>query len=176
MTLTRVGSGAGGKDFEDCPNILRAFLGQVPKKTETIDDIIVVETNIDDSTAELLGYVMERLLEEGALDVFFTPIQMKKNRPATQLSFLCRQEQLDTLAQLLLAETSAIGLRYYQAGRIKLERRITEIQTSFGPIRFKQVFDQGRLLRSIPEYDDCRTIARQRSIPLSEVIQQLTGL
>ncbi|HIJ96968.1 MAG TPA: nickel pincer cofactor biosynthesis protein LarC [Desulfuromonadales bacterium] len=175
MTLTRFGSGAGGKDFEDCPNILRAFLGKPLYSPEITDDIIVVESNIDDSTAELLGYVMERLLDEGALDVFFTPIQMKKNRPATQLSFLCRQEHLDDLTRLLLVETSAIGLRYFPVGRIKMERRIATIQTCFGPVRFKQIFDQGHLLRSAPEYDDCRTIARERSIPLMEVIQQLAG-
>ncbi|MFZ4855619.1 MAG: nickel pincer cofactor biosynthesis protein LarC [Desulfuromonadaceae bacterium] len=119
MTLTRIGSGAGGKDFEDCPNILRAFLGKTPENSETADEIIVAETNIDDSTAEVLGYVMERLLEEGALDVFFTPIQMKKNRPATKLSFLCRPSQLDTLARLVLVETSAIGLRHYKVAQLK---------------------------------------------------------
>ena len=174
MTLDRIGSGAGGKDFDDCPNILRAFLGRGPGQSETADDILVAETNIDDSTPELLGYVMERLLETGALDVFFTPIQMKKNRPATQLSFLCRPEHLDALAALVLSETSAIGLRHYPAGRIKLERRIEEIETVFGPVRFKQVFDRGLLLRSAPEYDDCRRIARERNIPYHEVVRQLT--
>ena len=143
MTLARIGSGAGAKDFEDCPNILRAFLGQALPDSKTADDIIVAETNIDDSTPELLGHVMERLLEEGALDVFFTPIQMKKNRPATQLSFLCHPSRLDALARLLLVETSAIGLRHYPVERIKLERRIEEFQTIFGPVRFKLVFDQG---------------------------------
>ena len=175
LTLTGIGCGAGGKDFEDCPNILRAFLGQVQEPAETSDAILVVETNIDDSTPEVLGYVMERLLEKGALDVFFTPIQMKKNRPATQLSFLCRPEQRDDLARLVLLETSAIGVRCYPANRIKLERRIEEIETDFGPVRFKQVFDQGRYLRSTPEYDDCRRIARERDIPCREVIRQLTA-
>jgi uncharacterized protein (DUF111 family) len=135
----------------------------------------VAETNIDDSTPELLGYVMERLLEEGALDVFFTPIQMKKNRPATQLSFLCRPEQLDILGRLVLAETSAIGLRHYPAARIKLERRIEEFQTIHGPVRFKLVFDQGRFLRGAPEYNDCRRIAREQGIPCREIVQQLAA-
>jgi pyridinium-3,5-bisthiocarboxylic acid mononucleotide nickel chelatase len=116
---------------------------------------------------------MERLLEEGALDVFFTPIQMKKNRPATQLSFLCRPSQLEELARLVLAETSAIGLRHYPAGRIKLERRIEEFQTIFGPMRFKLIYEQGLFLRSSPEYDDCRRIARERGIPCREIIRQL---
>jgi len=176
MTLTRIGSGAGGRDFEDCPNILRAFIGQAAAATETIDEIIVAETNIDDSTAEVLGYVMEQLLEQGALDVFFTPIQMKKNRPATQLSFLCRPSQLDELAHLVLTETTAIGIRHFPAGRIKFERRTEELQTAFGAVRFKLVFDQGLLLRGAPEYDDCRRIARERGIPFQEVIRQLEDI
>jgi pyridinium-3,5-bisthiocarboxylic acid mononucleotide nickel chelatase len=175
MTLTRTGSGAGAKDFEDCPNILRAFLGQASPDSKMADDVIVAETNIDDSTPEVLGYVMERLLEEGALDVFFTPIQMKKNRPATQLSFLCHPSRLDALARLVLAETSAIGLRHYPAGRIKLERRIEEFQTVFGMVRFKLVFEQGRFLRGAPEYDDCRRIARERGIPCREVMRLLAA-
>ncbi len=175
MILARSGSGAGSKDFDDCPNILRAFLGHVQEHAATADDILIVETNIDDSTPEVLGYVMERLLEEGALDVFFTPIQMKKNRPATQLSFLCRPAQLDALTRLVLVETSAIGVRYYPASRVKLERHSEEIETPFGPVRFKQIFDQGRYLRGTPEYDDCRRIAREQGIPCREVIRRLTA-
>jgi uncharacterized protein (DUF111 family) len=117
---------------------------------------------------------MERLFEEGALDVFFTPIQMKKNRPGVMMSFLCRQGQLDQLAQLLLGETSAIGLRYYREDRIVLQRRIVEQQTDFGPVRFKQVIDHsGKVLRASPEYEDCRRIARERGIPCREVMEQL---
>jgi uncharacterized protein (DUF111 family) len=137
--------------------------------------VIVTEANIDDSTPEVLGYVMERLLEARALDVFFTPIQMKKNRPATQLSFLCRPEQLDALATLVLAETSAIGLRHYPVSRITLERRIEERETCFGPVRFKLVFDRGSLLRAAPEYEDCRRVARERGIPLQEVLRKLSA-
>lgn len=173
MRLERVGSGAGGRDFPDCPNILRAFLGRVEKGAEAGDEVVVAETNIDDSTPEVLGYVMERLLEEGALDVFFTPIQMKKNRPAVQLSFLCRPEQLDSLGRLVLAETSAIGLRHYPAARITLERRVEERQTPFGAVRFKLVFDNGRLLRATPEYEDCRRISREQGIPCCEVMERV---
>jgi len=176
MRLDRIGSGAGGKDFSDCPNILRAFLGTAEREWGRSDGVVVAETNIDDSTPEILGYVMERLLEEGALDVFFSPIQMKKNRPATQLSFLCRPQQLDNLARLVLAETSAIGLRHYHAGRIILERRVEERQTPFGPVRFKLVFDNGLLLRAIPEYEDCRRIARERGISCREVMEQVVVL
>jgi len=172
MRLERIGSGAGGKDFSDCPNILRAFLGTAEKGCGTDEAVVVAETNIDDSTPEVLGCVMERLFEEGALDVFFTPVQMKKNRPATQLSFLCRPEELDNLARLVLVETSAIGLRHYPVGRITLERRVEERQTPFGPVRFKMVFDNGMMLRAAPEYEDCRRIARERGIPCREVMEQ----
>jgi len=174
MTLERVGNGAGGKNFPDCPNILRAFLGSNVVKTDSANEVIVAEANIDDSTPEILGYAMERLLEEGALDVFFTPIQMKKGRPGVMMSFLCHPEQLDRLAGLLLAQTSAIGLRYYRTDRIVLQRRIVEQQTEFGTVLFKQVFDNsGKVLRRSPEYEDCRRIARERDLPCREVMHRL---
>lgn len=174
MQLERIGSGAGGRDFPDCPNILRAFLGRSPTEQRQNDDIIVVETNIDDSTPELLGYAMERLLEEGALDVFFTPIQMKKNRPGVMVSFLCRHDHFDRLAGLLLGETSAIGLRYYRADRMVMERRVVEQQTEFGSVRFKQVLDDdGKIVRVSPEYDDCRRIAREQGLPCRVVMARL---
>ncbi|MGB9081438.1 MAG: nickel pincer cofactor biosynthesis protein LarC [Desulfuromonadaceae bacterium] len=175
MVLEKTGCGAGGKDFADCPNILRAFLGRSVEKADHVDDVIVVEANIDDSSPEVLGYAMERLFEGGALDVFFTPIQMKKGRPGVKVSFLCRSQQLELLAQLLLTETSAIGLRHYRADRIILQRRIVEQQTEFGTVRFKQVIDNsGRLLRTSPEYEDCRRIARDREIPCREVMERLS--
>ena len=174
MVLEKTGCGAGGKDFPDCPNILRAFLGGSSRGDTETDEVIVVETNIDDSTPELLGYAMERLFEEGALDVFFTPIQMKKNRPGVMVSFLCRPGDLDRLSQLLLTETSAIGLRHYRAGRIVLQRRIALQQTEFGPVRFKEVMgSRGEVLRASPEYDDCRRIAREKEIPCREVMERL---
>jgi hypothetical protein len=175
MILEKTGCGAGGRDFEDCPNILRAFLGRIVEKADNPDEVIVVEANIDDSTPEVLGYAMERLIEAGALDAFFTPIQMKKNRPGVMLSFLCRPELLDLLAEIVLTETSAIGLRHYRTSRIVLERKIVEQQTEFGLVHLKQVFGRdGTLLRSTPEYEDCRRIARERGIPLQTIISPLT--
>jgi len=174
MVLEKTGCGAGGHDFADCPNILRAFLGSHVEKSDDADEVIVVEANIDDSTPEVLGYAMERLLEEGALDVFFTPIQMKKNRPGVMMSFLCRHDQFERLAQLLLGETSAIGLRYYRADRIIMPRRVVEQQTEFGPVRFKQVIGaDGKALRAAPEYDDCRRIAREHGVPCRDVMARL---
>lgn len=177
MLLEKTGSGAGGKNFPDCPNILRAFLGKTLETVGQGDEVVVVEANIDDSTPELLGYAMERLFDEGALDVYFTPIQMKKNRPGVMLSFLCRPEQIELLAKVVLSETSAIGLRYYRADRVVLHRRVVEQQTEFGSVRFKQVMgDSGELLRATPEYDDCRRIARDRGIPCREVMERLLGV
>ncbi|MBV5338020.1 MAG: nickel pincer cofactor biosynthesis protein LarC [Deltaproteobacteria bacterium] len=174
MLLEKTGCGAGGHDFTDCPNILRAFLGGSVENSDRADEIIVVETNIDDSTPELLGYTMELLLEAGALDVFFTPIQMKKGRPGVMMSFLCRPDQLDQLSQTLLTETSSIGLRYYRADRIILQRQGVERQTEFGTVRFKQVIDgSGKVLRTAPEYEDCRRIAREKEIPCRVVMERL---
>ena len=174
MVLEKTGCGAGGKDFADCANVLRAFLGRSPENENGSDYVIVVESNIDDSTPEVLGYAMERLLEAGALDVWFTPIQMKKSRPAAMLSLLCYPEQRDRLAEIVLNETSAIGLRHYPVGRIVLERRIIEQQTEFGVVRFKQIVgDAGDVVRSSPEYEDCRRIARDSGIPCQEVMQRL---
>lgn len=173
MQLDKLGSGAGSKDFSDCPNILRAFLGKSVETGWPADQVVVVETNIDDSTPEVLGYVMERLLAEGALDVCFTPIQMKKNRPGVMLSFLCRKEQLDALSRITLTETSAIGLRHYLADRTVLERRIVELPTEFGMLRFKQVFDcAGNMMRAVPEFEDCRRIALERGISCREVMER----
>ncbi|MBI5483009.1 MAG: nickel pincer cofactor biosynthesis protein LarC [Deltaproteobacteria bacterium] len=177
MLLEKVGSGAGGKDFPDCPNILRAFLGKRAEKVDSADEVVIIETNIDDSTPEILGYAMERLLEAGALDVFFTPIQMKKNRPGVLFSLLCHPAQLNQLAEIVLTETSAIGLRHYRADRIAMQRRIVEKDTELGAVRFKQVFGSGgELLRVTPEYDDCRRIAREKQIPCQEVMAMMQSV
>lgn len=177
MLLEKSGCGAGAKDFSDCPNILRAFLGRNSENADHADEVVVLETNIDDSTPEILGYAMERLFEGGALDVFFTPIQMKKNRPGVLLTLLCHQMQLDHLAGIVLTETSAIGLRHYRADRIVMQRGIVEKDTELGAVRFKQVFGRsGELLRATPEYDDCRRIAREKRMPCREVMAMMQAL
>jgi hypothetical protein len=166
MTLSRVGSGAGGKDFNDCPNILRAFLG-----TGTVagtEEVREVSCNLDDVTPEVIGYVQELLLESGALDVWLVPVQMKKGRPGTILSFLCTPADLERLAALVMAETGTLGVRYRSMRRIVQCRRIEERDTQFGPVRYK-VSDYGEK----PEYEECRRIARERGIPCREVMQRL---
>jgi uncharacterized protein (TIGR00299 family) protein len=166
MTLSRVGSGAGGRDFSDCPNVLRAFFGASISAAN--DDVFEVSCNLDDVTPEVIGYVQELLLESGVLDVWLVPVQMKKGRPGVVLSFLCATADLERLAALVMAETGALGVRYSHQQRIVQSRRIEERDTQFGPVRFK-VADYGEK----PEYEDCRRIARERNIPCRYVMQQL---
>jgi pyridinium-3,5-bisthiocarboxylic acid mononucleotide nickel chelatase len=166
MTLTKVGSGAGAKDFSDRPNILRAFLGT--SAVAGSEEVVEVSCNLDDVTPEVIGYVQELLLESGALDVWLAPVQMKKGRPGTVLSFLCAPPDLERLAALLMAETGTLGVRYSSLRRIVQSRRIEARDTQFGPVRFK-VGEFGEK----PEYEDCRRIARERGIPCRDIMQQL---
>ncbi len=167
MRIEKIGSGAGGKDFPDIPNILRAFIGSVDPVTET-SQLTVMEANIDDSSPEVLGYALERLLAEGALDVWLTPIQMKKCRPAVMLSLLCSPGECDKFSRIILEETSSIGIRHYPVSRLALERRIEERVTALGVVRFK-VTGFGEK----PEYEDCRRIALEKGLPLREVYRML---
>lgn len=173
IVIQKIGSGAGQKDFPDCPNILRAFLGSTEHPA---DQVFVVESNIDDSTPQTLGFAMERLLAAGALDVWFTPVQMKKNRPGIMLSLLSPANLLEQLCSLLLQETSAIGVRHYPVSRTMLERKIETVETRFGAVRFKTVSDQNGIIRSQPEYDDCRAIALEQQLPIQQVMRELLNI
>jgi len=166
LKLEKIGYGAGTKDFSDCPNILRAFLGKVASGLAG-DKVAEVRCNIDDVTAEVIGYTMERLLEQGALDCWVESIQMKKNRPGVLLAFICQPRQLDELAGLLMRETGVLGVRYQELDRITLERRAELHQTPWGQVRCK-LSDHGLK----PEYEDCRRIAREQGIPLRVVQRQ----
>ena len=166
MTLSRIGSGAGGRDFSDCPNILRAFLGT--SAVEAGEEVREVTCNLDDVTPEVIGYVQELLLESGVLDVWLVPVQMKKGRPGTVLSFLCKPADLGRLAALVMAETGTLGVRYTSLRRIVQPRKIEERDTQFGPVRFK-VSEYGEK----PEYEDCRRIAREQGIPCRNIMQKL---
>lgn len=167
MKLEQIGIGAGGNDFPDMPNILRAFCGTSSSEPKS-DRMVVIEANIDDSTPEVLGYALERLLAEGAADAWFTPIQMKKCRPAALLSLLAPAEDVEKFARIVLQETSAIGLRSYPVSRQVLARRTEERETSFGKVRFK-VTAYGEK----PEFDDCRRIARENGLALRDVLKTL---
>lgn len=168
MTIERIGYGAGTKDFSDCPNVVRAMLGGAASETE--ETVIEASCNLDDVTPEVLGYVLERLLAEGALDAWYAPIQMKKQRPAVQLSFLCRPEQYHGLARLVMAETGTLGIRYQPVQRTVQQRQLELRATAYGPVRFK-ISPVG----SKPEYEDCCRIAREQGLALREVQRRLLG-
>ncbi|HZV82368.1 MAG TPA: nickel pincer cofactor biosynthesis protein LarC [Geobacteraceae bacterium] len=172
MTVEGVGHGAGGKDFPDRPNILRLLLGT--KAAESChDEIYVLETHIDDMSPEIAGFLMERLLSAGALDVAYSPLQMKKNRPGFRLTLLSEPAKLDELARLVVTESTAIGVRYYPVRRLVLARRSESRSTSMGVVRVKVVNDGSRDLRITPEFDDCRKLALELGLPLLEVYRRV---
>ncbi|HYP25727.1 MAG TPA: nickel pincer cofactor biosynthesis protein LarC [Blastocatellia bacterium] len=171
VSIDRVGYGAGTRDPKDFPNALRLLLcdyseGATP---DSRDSVIVIETNIDDMSPQVFGYVMDRAFALGALDLFMTPAQMKKDRPGVLLSILCEASKLDALADLLFKETTTLGVRYYEAKRRVLERSVETVETRFGPARVKVARDRGRTLHFQPEYDDCLRLAESSGAPLIEV-------
>ncbi|OGU10863.1 MAG: TIGR00299 family protein [Geobacteraceae bacterium GWC2_58_44] len=164
MRPERIGYGAGEKDFPELPNLLRLVLGDAAE-TARHEEVLVIETHVDDMNPEIFGYLMERLLEAGALDVAFSPLQMKKNRPATRLTVIAEQGDLERLSGIILGESTAIGLRYYPVRRITLARSTERRESSLGPVQVK-VLENGRVA---PEFESCRAIAIARGVPLIEV-------
>jgi len=167
MTFRKAGVGAGEREIEGRPNVLRIFLGDSAGGEE---EVYLVETNLDDSNPQILAYFMETALEKGALDVFFTPVVMKKNRPGVRLSMLTQRLLMDELIRILFAETTAIGLRYWKVDRRKLDRRWKEVRVGKLPVRIKESYLDGRLYNYQPEYEDCRTAARTLDLPVKEIL------
>ncbi|MCI0597421.1 MAG: LarC family nickel insertion protein, partial [candidate division Zixibacteria bacterium] len=165
----KIGYGAGCADFKETPNLLRLWLGE-EKESYAGDEVSVLETQIDNTAPELLGFLSEKLLSLGALDVYFTPILMKKNRPAQLLTVLCLPKDEAALTQAIFAETGSIGIRYKSAHRHKLEREMLEIETVFGRLKAKRAYSDGAEKIS-PEFEDCARVARERNIPLREVYE-----
>jgi len=165
MKVEKIGFGAGTKDFPGHANMLRVMVGEASAATEAAT-VTVIEANIDDTTPQVLGYTMDRLFEEGALDVALQPLQMKKNRQGTLLRVIAKPEDQEKLAQLILSETTSLGVRMYSAQRRVLERRIVPVTTPYGEVRMK-VSQEGS---AAPEYDDCQQLARARRVPLKDVI------
>lgn len=174
LTPRAVGYGAGKKDFgAPFPNLLRIVIAEASNVQSTTDgtpgQIVVLETNVDDATPESLGYVQERLLAAGALDVFFVAAQMKKNRPGTLITALARPHEAEALADLLFRETGTFGVRHAPARRYCLERATETVETPFGPVGIKVGSRNGRELTAAPEYEDCCRAARAHDVPLREV-------
>jgi pyridinium-3,5-bisthiocarboxylic acid mononucleotide nickel chelatase len=167
LRIEKVGYGAGNKDFQAWPNIMRVWIGEEIDLTN-VSSLVLLETNIDDMNPQIYGYLMDKLLEEKALDVWFTPIQMKKNRPAVMLSVLAAQENETTLSKIILSETSTLGIRIRQVDRHEVQRKLIEFASSLGKARAKvKIYTD--LVTISPEYEDCRRIASERQLPLHEV-------
>ncbi len=170
MTIERIGHGAGQRDFLEQPNLLRVFVGEmVEANTAERDRVWMLETNLDDVPAEVIGYCFDQLFSAGALDVFSTPIQMKKNRPGVLLSVLAPESALPVLEAILFRETETFGIRRYAVERSKLQREAVTVETPWGPIRGKRGWRGGGANVFTPEYDDCARVARQHGIALREV-------
>ncbi|HEX9018837.1 MAG TPA: nickel pincer cofactor biosynthesis protein LarC [Anaerolineaceae bacterium] len=166
LVVTGVGVGAGRRELP-WPNIFRLILGESTAESE--HPMVLLETNIDDMNPQLFGHVMNRLFAEGALDVYLTPIYMKKNRPATLLGVVARREDEQALARLILAETSTLGLRVQPVYRYTAQREIKQVATPFGEVPVKVKLLDGRPIQAMPEYDVCARLAGEHNVPLAEV-------
>jgi len=177
MKIEKSGYGAGTRDFPGSPNVVRLVIGEsaalLAARTER-DTVSVLEANLDDLNPQVFGYVMDRLLEEGALDVFGMPVQMKKNRPGTLLTVLCKPEDAAKLTQIVFAETTTLGVRRREEQRQTLARRWVFVPTPWGEVRMKVASMNGTVTNYAPEYEDCRRIALEQQVPLKTVMQAAT--
>ncbi|MCA9263034.1 MAG: nickel pincer cofactor biosynthesis protein LarC [Planctomycetales bacterium] len=170
MTIETIGYGAGDKDFATHGNVLRLLVGVGGQTPGTETRVTVMETNIDDATGELIGHCTLRLLQAGALDVFTTGIQMKKNRPATMLSVMCRPADVDRLQAIIFAELPTIGIRHHAVDRTALPRVEFTVSTTWGPVAGKLVTLPAGQSRFSPEFESCRQIAETHDVPLRDVM------
>jgi uncharacterized protein (TIGR00299 family) protein len=177
MTVRKVGYGAGTRDFGDTPNVLRVLIGEAAGSADRTGSpkglpyttVVVIECEIDDMNPQIFGVLMDRLLAEGALDVYYTSVQMKKNRPGTLLTIIAPPERRDQLTSTVFSETTSIGVRYREMTRECLDRETVIVDTPFGGVRFKVARRHGQVLNASPEFDDCARIARERGLPLKDV-------
>jgi len=178
MKIEKSGYGAGSRDFPGHPNVVRLTVGEATANalaTKTASETItVLEANLDDLNPQVFGYVMDRLLEEGALDVFGMPVQMKKSRPGMLLTILCKPENASKLTQLIFTETTTLGVRGRDEMRQTLARRWENVRTPWGEVKIKIASMNGTVTNYAPEYEDCRRIAAKHHVPLKTVIQEAT--
>jgi pyridinium-3,5-bisthiocarboxylic acid mononucleotide nickel chelatase len=172
MSVSAIGYGAGTADLEGQPNVVRIMVGETAEKSVAgfDEEIAVVEANLDDMNPQIYGYFLEKALGAGALDVYTTPVQMKKNRPGTLLTVLCKPQDTNALMSLIFAETTTFGVRTYRAQRRVLPREWVNVGTEFGEVRIKVSRVNGRILHVAPEFEDCRKLAEEKDVPLHRVI------
>jgi len=168
LAQSDTGYGCGDRECEQFPNILRLIVGETVSDFEA-DRMLVVETNIDDMNAELYPYVMEKLLQDGAVDVYVTPIQMKKGRPGHMLTMILEEEKLHRCLDTVFRETTTLGVRIHETFRQKLRRSSEEIHTPWGSLRVKICWLNGKK-RIVPEFEECKTLAQRENIPLIDVL------
>jgi uncharacterized protein (TIGR00299 family) protein len=168
MTVERVGYGAGARNNPETPNVLRLLVGEMtdPRSSERV---LVLECEIDDMNPQIFGIVMERLYQAGALDVYYVPVQMKKNRPGTLLTVVASPERTEALSAIIFAETTTIGLRRHEVERERLARETITVATPLGPVRFKLARRDGRVVNAAPEFDDCARLAVKRGRTVKDV-------
>lgn len=174
LRLEKIGYGIGTRENKTRPNVLRAVLGETTAGTASahdweLDTVITLQTNLDDINAEILGRFIEQALAAGALDVFYTPLQMKKSRPGVLLSLLCANEDADRFTEMILRETTAFGVRRFATERRKLRREMRKVVTPFGEVEMKLGLLDGAVLQAAPEFDSCRKLADQARVPLKQV-------
>ena len=175
MTLEKVGYGAGRRDLEGIPNVLRIFIGYDEGGYKR-DKVYIIETNIDDMNPEFYEILMEELFSKGALDVFMTNIHMKKSRPGILLNVIGYARDLKGLIDTIYKFSTSIGVRYYEADRIMLDRKIEYIETRYGKVGVKIAFKGDRIINYHPEYEDCKRICREKGIPLKDIYNEINGV
>ena len=175
MTADATGYGAGTREYKDFPNVLRVMIGETEVIEATGERLFMIETNIDDLSPQILGHVMDRAFELGALDCYFTPVQMKKNRPGVLLSVLCERDRKEQLVNLLFTETTTLGVRSYEVERRALRRSVVRVETQYGPIDVKVGHLNGHVVNEMPEFEQVRAAAMKAGVPL-KVVEEATRI
>jgi len=168
----KAGVGAGSRDIKNRPNVLRIFIGEMNSVTHD-EAVTVIETNIDDMNPQIYEYLIDELFKRGALDVYLTQVIMKKTRPAVKLSVLCDRDKREDLINTILKETTSIGVRYFETQRVTMDREIKEFSSKYGKVRVKTSMCGRDLIKSSPEFEDCKKIAQETSRPLLEIIDEV---
>jgi uncharacterized protein (DUF111 family) len=168
-----MGYGAGDRELEGTPNVLRLVVGE-STTVSTVMRVAVIECEIDDMNPQIFGVLMERLQEAGALDVFYVPVQMKKNRPGTLVTIIAKPSDRSALTEVMFRESTTIGIRYSEVDRECLERESVEVTTPLGTVRFKVARRDGRVLNAQPEFDDVARVAGEHQLPVKEAYAIVT--